>query len=384
MKKIFLIISALTVAASMTLSASASDISADGIYENEAEELASQQPVTYSLSLEEAINMAYENNAQILANDANRRGCEVSIKSAEISYLRNKKTPVNISSNFELFCLKKGYYLEAAKTSLTLAEKEGEKIKANIAYNVTETYYNYGLMQKLVNAAQNSYNLALRNKELVDAQYNMGIVSQLDYENASITVESCLNALNSYKLKLDILQSNLKILLNKDSENCIIEVTDEIGCEDFTGDPKVDAESAVESRYDLTALKEKRALSEQYFELSKSLTEASAVYNQAYADFVEADYNYTNSCKLISLSIQSSYNDVVTSKANLETGRKTYEMKLKEYNSSVLKYELGMISNIEITDAINNLYNAQVEYANAKLSYRMAVEKYQYEITIGL
>ena len=33
---------------------------------------------------------------------------------------------------------------------------------------------------------------------------------------------------------------------------------------------------------------------------------------------------------------------------------------------------------------INELYDAQVSYANAKLGYRMAVEKYKYEISTGL
>jgi outer membrane protein TolC len=61
-----------------------------------------------------------------------------------------------------------------------------------------------------------------------------------------------------------------------------------------------------------------------------------------------------------------------------------YNIKRKEYNAAKLKYELGVIANVELTKAINDLYDAQVSYANAKLTYRMAIEKYKYEITTGL
>ena len=61
-----------------------------------------------------------------------------------------------------------------------------------------------------------------------------------------------------------------------------------------------------------------------------------------------------------------------------------YEIDLKEYDAAKLKYELGMITNLELTSCINDLYSSQVNYANAKLGYRLAVEKYKYEITIGL
>ena len=43
-----------------------------------------------------------------------------------------------------------------------------------------------------------------------------------------------------------------------------------------------------------------------------------------------------------------------------------------------------MITNLDLTSSINDLYSAQVSYANAKLTYRLAVEKYKYEITVGL
>ena len=338
----------------------------------------------YNISLNDAVNMAYEENAQIEANLLKQKGNKVNLSVARISKREAKNITANVSSGFELYCVKNGYYVKASEMALRISEMESEKIKANIAYNVTQSYYNLVLMQKLLNAAENSYELALGNKKAVDAQYELGLIPELDFQNADITVKLCENALNEYKLNYEIAEQNLKILIHKDQENCTIVPTDEIECEEYISNSEEDIKNALETRFDLSSLKENRNLSEEYFNCAKAGGEGSAIYNTAYASFMEADYNYTNTRKLIALSVKSQYNTIITSSAKMETARMQYEIDLKEYEAAKLKYELGMIANLELTKCINDLYTSQVNYANAKLNYRLAVEKYKYEITIGL
>lgn len=342
------------------------------------------EPVVYELTLPEAIEMAYTDNPQLVANEYDRQGKEVSLESAQLQEKAYRHVSLNVATNFDAYCLKEGYYLKAAKVQLELSDKEREKIKGNIAYNVTEAYYNYVLVQKLVNAAQNSYDLALSNFSVVELQYNLGMIAKLDYENAAISVTMAKNAVDSYKLNMETAEENLKILLNKDDENCVIKVFDDVDCSDYTADVESDTAAAMESRYDLTALKESASLAYDYFDLAEILTSDSAIYNTSYASYVKAEYNYTNTKKLISLLIKTSYNSILTSKASMDTAKLAYEMKLKEYDSAKLKYDLGMITNLDLTQAINSLYEAQTQYANAKVTYRLAIEKYKYEITVGL
>lgn len=360
----------------------ADDLTDTDTYEEEQPE--DREAKVYAITLSEAIDMAYEDNAQLEANELEQYGNEISLKSANTTMRSYRNVVVNVSSSFEAYCLKNGYYVEAAEMALRLSQSENEKIRASIAYDVTEAYYNLVLMQKLTAAAENSYNLALDNMTVVDAEAALGMIPNIDYQNAELTVAKCKNALDTYKLQMQIAENNLKILLNKDEENCRIIPTDEIECEYYSSDVTADIEAAMNTRYDVNALKEQRDLAEKYFDMSSALTDHSATYNTAYASFMKADYNYTHNSKLIALSIQSGYNNILTSEANMETARQTYEIKLLEYESSKLKYELGMITNLDLTSSINDLYSAQVSYANAKLTYRLAVEKYKYEITIGL
>ena len=350
------------------------------------------EPTVYNITLDEAIEMAYKDNVEIRANELEQYGDEKSIAVANLAKKSANSTLNNlpassslaVSSNFQLYLTRDGYYLEAQRAALRIAQKQADKIKNTIAYNVTNSYYNLVLCSKLVNAAQNSYNLAAENQRFVEKQLALGMVAQLDYRNACLATQSSANALASYKLNRDIACDNLKILLNIDGENCTVNPTDDIECAEYISNVEKDIESAMESRFDLYSLMENRALAEQYFEHAKALTEKSAEYNTAYASYIKADYNYTNTKKLIALSIRQADNAMITASSDMEVAKSKYEITQSEYESSKLKYELGMITNTDLTEAINSLYQAQVSYANAKLNYRMAVEKYKYEISTGL
>lgn len=354
-------------------------VSANSVFASEDANMKAQ----YTLSLEDAVSMAFEDNDRINANLHKQLADDISIESAYLTRKPYKKMPVNVSNNFEMYCLKEGYYIKAAEMSLRLSKLEESKIKSSISYEVTQSYYNLVLARKLVNAADNAYNLALANKTVVDEQFALGLIPRLDYDNALISVEMAKNALDSYRINEDIAQDNLKINLGIEGD-CDIILTDDIECEEYISDNSKDIEKALETRYDITALKETRDLAYEYMDLSTVLTESSATYNNAYSSYLDAEYNYTSTLKLMRLSLKSSYNNIITSAQNMSVYQKQYDIRLREYEAAKIKYDLGVISNIELTKAINDLYDAQVSYANAKLTYRMAIEKYKYEITTGL
>lgn len=343
-----------------------------------------QEAKVYELTLKQAIDLALENNAQIEANVADQRGKKLSLDSAYIQQKKYKYADVAAGQNFEGYCLKNGYYVKAAKVQHELSKMQEGQIKGSTAYNVAQSYYNYVLVQKMVNAAQNAYELSSRNCELINAQYDMGLVSKMDYNNAQISVAMAKNALESNKRNLEICAQNLKILIGMDEENCIINTFDDADTSEYTSDVQKDIESAMETRYDVVALKKSAYLSDEYLKMAKILTTSSSVYNTAYASSVKANHDYDNGRKLIALNIRSSYNDILDAKAELEVARRAYELKVKEYERAKLEYELGMTTNLQLTESINKLYESQTQYANAKITYTLAVAKYKYEITAGL
>ena len=55
-----------------------------------------------------------------------------------------------------------------------------------------------------------------------------------------------------------------------------------------------------------------------------------------------------------------------------------------EYNIAKIQYDLGMITNTQLSAALNAATAAETELENSKLTYKLAVIKYGYDITIGL
>ncbi len=356
---------------------------------SQAEE-AVDEPEVYTLSLNDAIELAMTDNPQIIANEYEQTAKEINIKSAYLDKSAMKKSLKAASdynkmsvTTMQTLLVKEGFGVAQAEMEHRMSILEAEQIKASIAYNTTNAYYNVVLMDKLVNAAKNSYDLALDNKAVVDAQYELGLVAQMVYDNADISVDGAKSMLEAYELNREIALLNLKntLNINKNSEVILI---DEIESEEFESDVEADAAAALETRYDLTNAKEGMELAYLNFDISGAFTSSSAAYNTAYSSYIDAQYGYDKARDLVELSIHSAYNTILTNHSAMDIARRTYEMKLKEYDASKLQYELGMITNLELTDKINALYDAQVDYAQKKLDYRMSVEKYKYDITIGL
>ena len=391
MKKILtlLLIVSLVAVAICPVSVMASETEAP-VVEAADTQAAPKEHIEYNLSLQDAIQMALTDNPQLKANDHNRKAAEINITSAAMSKTAAKRSTKAASqagffstTTVEEICMRKGYYVNAAKVQHELSIIERDRITAGICYNVTNAYYNVVLMDMLVSAAKNSYSIALENKTLVDAQYAQGLVPKMSYDNAGISVDAAKSKLEGYELNRDIAMHNLKNLLRVD-DDCTIYLTDTIKIEDFTSDVDADVISALETRYDIIGAKKSYELSKEYFDCADAFTEKSAVYNTAYADMINKENQYNSAKDGIELAIRSSYNTIISNKSAVSIAERTYDMAKREYEAAKLQYELGMITNLQLTDIIYDLYEAEVSLSQAKVNYTMSVEKYKYDITIGL
>lgn len=332
----------------------------------------------YTLSLAQAIELALTENPQINAADINIESCQTSIKAAKES---RAKCRGNVST---IAYLNADYAVDAAEHQLALAEKSKEQIKSNISYDVTQKYYNYKLINHLIEIADNSLALAKENLAVVNANYELGRISQLENDNASLSVQSCEVTKNAYMRNAEIAKENLKIALNLTGD-VIFNLTDDIDYEEYVSVPETDAEAALQTRYDISALETQAYLAEKNFEnVKRYSSEKTAAYQTAYSSFVQADYTYTNTSKQMKIGIINYYNSILSAKESLDIAEMTYDIQSRNYEAGKVKFEMGTISNIDLTDLLNKQSSARVDVENAKLNYKLAVEKYKYEISIGL
>ncbi len=345
--------------------------------ENETQTAAEAVPTDYTLSLAQAIELALTENPQINAADINIESCKTSIKAAKESRAKCRNTSTIAYLNAD-------YAVEAAEHQLALAEKSKEKIKSNISYDVTQKYYNYKLINHLIEIADNSLALAKENLAVVNANYTLGRISKLENDNAALSVQGCEVTKNTYVRNAEIAKESLKIALNL-SGDVNFNLTDDINYEEYTSVSETDAEAALKSRYDIATLETQAYLAEKNFNNTKRYTsQNTAAYQTAYSSYIQADYTYTNTSKQMKIGIINYYNAILSAKEALEISEMTYDIQSRNYEAGKVKFEMGTISNIDLTDLLNKQSSARVDVENAKLNYKLAVEKYKYEITIGL
>ncbi len=338
---------------------------------------------TYTLTLEEAINMALDNNPQLNACLEKKEDTRIQLKAArETKSQYRELSNIPISTAYELVYIKNGYYVHTYEKALNLADYEYKQIEAQIAYKVTEKYFNLKNCEKLVEIAENSYNLVLNNYKNASLSYELGMISKSELDSANLSLLQAEFTLEQYKDNYDIAKEDFKIALNKNGEQCNFLLTDTLDVTDFSSNLSDDLIMAENSRYDIAALKMNYELAEEYLDLT--LGAATARKSAAKSSFITAEYNYSNNKSLILLGIKSSYNNIKSSRNNVELAFETLKLKKNAYEIAKIQYDQGLITNIDLLSTLNNVYTSEVEFENAKLKYRLSVDKYKYDITIGI
>ncbi|MBQ6998451.1 MAG: TolC family protein [Clostridia bacterium] len=340
-------------------------------------------PNTYTLTLDEAVNMALEDNPQIKVLEIEQESNRINLLSAQLTKKNYKNYPVSVS-NYDLIYIKNGYYVDMYKMLIDLNPKKIEQAQAQIKYNVTESYYNYKIAETLCDIAADAYELAKENLDNVAKRYELGMIAQIDFENAKLSVDSVKNTYDTYVRNAGLAKDNLKIHLQLDDENCEFILTDDIDYEEFSANADEDIKKAMDSRCDVSALKMNYKMAQKYFDYTEGLGETTAKYHTAYSDFVAKEHSYTNNSKLIALSVKSCYNNVLNCADSLATAEKSADIARQRYDINKVKFESGMITNSELTQSLNEYLSENVKLENAKLNYKMAVEKYRAEISVGL
>lgn len=341
------------------------------------------QKEEYRLSLKEAIELAKKDNPEMIVYDEKIKDYEYQTERARIE-MKNSKGVVKIPDGIQLVLVQKGYNVKQNEINRETAQMEKEQFLNKLAYSVTEKYFNTKLAQALLNTANDTYDMALKNYQNVELQYKLGMVSELDLKNAEIVMLEAKNNKQRCNRSYEIVSEDLKIALGIDNPKAILTLTDEIDKPQFNPNLNEDTQKAMDTRVDIFKLKKTHEQSLLYREAMSVAGKTSTYYSSANAQAVQCEYVLNNTKKLIALSIKSDYLNVYNAEDSLTVANEKAELKKKEYEVAKLKYELGLITNSELTSQITALSNAKTELDNAKLTYKLAVEKYDYEIKTGL
>lgn len=339
----------------------------------------------YTLSLEDAINMALEKDAAYMSADVKIKDAERQLQRAKKNQNDAQGISVRVSSGISGFLLQKGYYVEQAKVGVESAKLEKQQTIAADAYAITRQYYGVKLAERLLSSAESAYKLALNNNNTMIKQYSLGLVSELDVNNSKYALNQAKAACDKYTRSLELARKSLAAAISIEEDSFILKLTDDIEYIEFETNLAEDIEKALETRYDVYMLKSAVLLAQKMESIADVVFGyKSSEYSSANQSRIQSEVTYNNTTKLIGISINSSYNEILDAKDSLALAEEKLALANQEYNIAVIQSNLGLITNTQLTSSMNAVFNAETELENANLTYKLAVEKYGYEITIGL
>ncbi|MBQ3555119.1 MAG: 16S rRNA (guanine(527)-N(7))-methyltransferase RsmG [Bacteroidales bacterium] len=250
-----------------------------------------------------------------------------------------------------------------------LVDRTGKKIK--VAEDIVETSYS-------------AFKLASNNLTNVNLQFSLGMVSALDVSNATYAKNEAEAQYNKSVRDLDLAVKSFAAKLFVNSKNSKFVLTDEIVYEDFNAVLETDTEKAINNRLDLYQLKSVYLQADRYTKVTILVGPTSAQHSDANQAKSTAEVNYNNAVTQTSLYINSVYNSVLDADDALSLAGENYSLRQKEYEIATLQYDLGMITNTQLVTYMNIATSAKLNLDNAKLTYLLAMKKYNYEIEIGL
>ncbi len=344
---------------------------------------APETPRVYTLSLSQAIDMAKRESPDLECCDVNKENIRVQRKNAKLAQKNSKNIPVNASSNFDMVFVKQGYYINMFDKQFELADYEKAKTESSIAYDVTQKYYNCKNAVAVYNSAKNALERAKENETLIKMRLSLGMCTQIDADSISLSVAQCEANLQKCLSNIEVAEDSLKIVLGIDGK-CVLNLTDALTKTPFTANLTEDTQKAMNTRYDVKALRISAELADEYFKIASNLDNENTTYYSAYTNHIKSNFDYSTGVKNISLLIKNSYYTAVDSINQIKLAEDRLNLLKKEYETYKIKNELGMITNHMLNTKADELTECEIAYNNSLLAGKLAIEKYNYDITTGI
>lgn len=328
-----------------------------------------QNNATVSLSLEEALKMALENNFTIKYADNQRRQAYINAEQAK-SLSRNLENAAISSSSTQL--AKYANRTITANEKL-IADKTYDVAKEQLKLLVEKKYYEVMQAEDLVKV--NEAALERANKQLENAQsaFNIGTVAKTDVLGAEVGVAQAKTNLTAARNGYDIAVIELNRTIGLDL-NTSLNLTSRINTMPM---PDVELSSIIED-----AMKTRLDVAKAGASLDNAKLKL-----QALEDIVAGTYEYKLAALNVSIaemSLEDVKNQVVSDLTqaylNIKTARETMnylnagvEQAKENVRLTNLRYQVGMATSLEVIDASVDLADIEANYVKALYSYNIAI-----------
>lgn len=272
---------------------------------------------------------------------------------------------------------------EQAEISL---EREQLKNKYNIEdlkMNITKAYYMSLIASKNLDIAKNNLENTKRNEEIVNKKYELGVASKSDLLFSQIEVDEAKSNLETAKKDKDKAFRALNMSLDYDLDTKV-NLTSEFQKVETKRDLKKDIEKSYETRLDYIDLKNTSELARKDLDLMKyRYPENTYKYRISKGNTLRAEKAFEAKKKAVEFDIKNKFDVIDSESRKIELAKSTVEKAKEALRLKELSYEAGMGTLLQVKEARNSLYKAELNLSNSILNYNIAILDYKKAITIG-
>lgn len=386
---------------------------------------------TVELSLEDSIQMAFENNRSIKQSLAQVDEARWNLSSARRSAgptLTWQGTANRVGGKYYEHAdynntygntLQAGYNLdtsgslkhtrERASYALNAADLTLENTKQSVKLQTTQAYYQLLECRNLVYVDQEAVDTLQEHLSNVNAQYRVGTVAKSDVLASEVQLANAQQSLVTAQNNYDIAMASLNNIIGLPSDT-ILSVKDQLQytaypdlnldkCTVYALDNRPDgiaADYQVEQSKEALAIAKAGHLPTVTAAVTRSLTgrdefkeditgqwtagltaswnifdngQVTASVEQAKAGLRAAEESAAATKETIQLNVREQYLSLLAAEKNIQTTSKAVEQAEEDYKIAQVRYSAGVDTNLSVMDAQEKLTSARTNYYTALYNY---------------
>jgi len=328
-------------------------------------------------TLDEAINLAIENNSSIISLKAEQRQQERdydNIKRNTKIWQRKESYSFQEADEYLLFT---GDKLIEAQLKYDTYLQSIENAKNSAEYNLINTLYNLELAEKNISLLEENVELLERQKLVHELKLKLKMITQVEIDNFLLSYNETKNALDNAKNQYELGKERLKVILGQTEETNVIlpEIeAKELVVEDIN---KLISENIDKNKALLELKANHKSLENQHIGLKKGFYAEAYEMQQKSAKFqtkvVEDNLKALETQIKLATSNMSTlyknyYNNIKTSELEINTKYNKLELARKNMQVIQTRYDAGYVAELDYKAAQLSVEQSEIEYRTAVIN----------------
>ncbi|MBO8173604.1 MAG: TolC family protein [Bacillaceae bacterium] len=341
--------------------------------------VADQHAETDQLTLDEALNMAYENNFDLQKAALQQEIAD--IRDDQMDKVRDldDKLLTDLESKRQKYVTAK-----QAELGVDIADLSLEYTRLNTSFQVKNAFYQVILKQEELQKTELLKRQVTSQVEAAEKQYELGLISKLQLEQLKSQLEKVNLQLEQVKNESKQSKQELNLLIGQKLDQAL-HIEQQLEEPEKLKDLTVEElyQMALEHRPDVLQSQIDRDIKKINYDVTAGYYPAEIVYEHRLAknEYQIAELEWQQKQKQTRIEVEKALDGYHLAMQSLNIAKQDLQLAEKMYQVAQTKYDQGLISQLDLLNEETSYHDAKINYLNSKYQAWMSI--FQLEQTIG-